>query len=52
MLLGSLIQMFRKFHCSSATEDGAFYVLGTPENAIAGDDLRVLIAESPLQIGR
>ena len=30
--------------CSSATEDGAFYVLGTPENAIAGDDLRVLVA--------
>ena len=31
--------------CSSSISDGAFFVLSSPTNAIAGDDLRILIAQ-------
>ena len=31
--------------CSSSISDGAFFVLSSPINAIAGDDLRILIAQ-------
>jgi hypothetical protein len=31
--------------CSGSTNDGALYVLGLPPNALAGEDLRVLIAQ-------
>ena len=45
MLLGSLIQMFQEIPFAAAQPKmEPFYVVGTPENAIAGDDLRVLVA--------
>ena len=31
--------------CSSSISDGAFFVLSSPINSIAGDDLRILIAQ-------
>ena len=31
--------------CSSSISDGAFFVLSSPTNSIAGDDLRILIAQ-------
>ena len=31
--------------CSSSISDGAFFVLSSPVNSIAGDDLRILIAQ-------